>query len=122
MTFVAAHHFLRSAKSPDRTELVCAQILSSSLLRVELVDLGPDLQTQHHCSPQLLLINSLIMSGKFEPKVPVQLDPPKDDPISVAELSKANGKSPSDVANPANELRELDCHHVQAVLKLHGAD
>jgi hypothetical protein len=32
------------------------------------------------------------MAGKFEPKVPVQLAPPKDDPISVEELAKANGK------------------------------
>lgn len=31
------------------------------------------------------------MAGKFEPKVPVQLDPPKDDPISLEELAKANG-------------------------------
>ncbi|KAK7220483.1 hypothetical protein V2G26_008486 [Clonostachys chloroleuca] len=31
------------------------------------------------------------MSGKFEPKAPVNLDPPKDDPISLAELAKANG-------------------------------
>ena len=31
------------------------------------------------------------MGGRFEPKVPVQLNPPKDDPISVEELSKANG-------------------------------
>ncbi|CAG9943415.1 unnamed protein product [Clonostachys rosea f. rosea IK726] len=31
------------------------------------------------------------MSGKFEPKAPVNLDPPKDDPISLAELGKANG-------------------------------
>ncbi|KAL2196453.1 cytochrome b5-like heme/steroid binding domain-containing protein [Corynascus similis CBS 632.67] len=33
------------------------------------------------------------MAGKFEPKVPVQLDPPKDDPISVEELAKANGEN-----------------------------
>lgn len=35
-------------------------------------------------------------SGKkrFEPKVPVQLDPPKDDPISVEELSKCDGWFP----------------------------
>ncbi|VUC22632.1 unnamed protein product [Clonostachys rosea] len=33
------------------------------------------------------------MSGKFEPKAPVTLDPPKDDPISLEELAKANGKS-----------------------------
>ncbi|KAI0472545.1 cytochrome b5-like heme/steroid binding domain-containing protein [Xylariaceae sp. FL0804] len=31
------------------------------------------------------------MAGKFEPKVPVQLDPPKDDPISQEELARANG-------------------------------
>lgn len=33
------------------------------------------------------------MSGKFEPKTPVQLAPPKDDVISLEELSKANGES-----------------------------
>lgn len=27
----------------------------------------------------------------FAPKHPVNLDPPKDDPISIAELSAANG-------------------------------
>ncbi|KAK4463980.1 cytochrome b5-like heme/steroid binding domain-containing protein [Cladorrhinum samala] len=32
------------------------------------------------------------MAGKFEPKAPVQLDPPKDDIISQEELAKANGK------------------------------
>jgi hypothetical protein len=31
------------------------------------------------------------MAGKFEPKTPVQLDPPKDDPISLEELAKASG-------------------------------
>ena len=31
------------------------------------------------------------MAGKFEPKVPVTLAPPKDDPISLEELAKANG-------------------------------
>lgn len=31
------------------------------------------------------------MSKKFEPKVPVELNPPKDDPISVEDLAKANG-------------------------------
>ncbi|OAA68237.1 Cytochrome b5 [Niveomyces insectorum RCEF 264] len=30
------------------------------------------------------------MSGKFEPKVPVQLQPPKDDPITIEELATAN--------------------------------
>jgi hypothetical protein len=29
---------------------------------------------------------------RFEPKVPVQLDPPKDDPISVEELAKCDGE------------------------------
>jgi hypothetical protein len=28
---------------------------------------------------------------RFEPKTPVQLDPPKDDPITVEELSKCDG-------------------------------
>ncbi|KAI6781669.1 progesterone binding protein [Emericellopsis cladophorae] len=32
------------------------------------------------------------MSGKFEPKAPVNLNPPKDDPISAEELAKANGE------------------------------
>ncbi|KAL2017635.1 hypothetical protein VTK56DRAFT_1903 [Thermocarpiscus australiensis] len=32
------------------------------------------------------------MTGKFEPKVPVQLEPPKDDPITVEDLAKANGE------------------------------
>lgn len=32
------------------------------------------------------------MSGKFEPKVPVQLDPPKSDPISLEALAAANGE------------------------------
>lgn len=29
--------------------------------------------------------------GRFEPKVPVKLDPPKDDPISLGYLAKCNG-------------------------------
>lgn len=33
------------------------------------------------------------MAGKFEPKVPVNLHPPKDDAISPAELAKADGTS-----------------------------
>lgn len=32
------------------------------------------------------------MSGKFEPKTPVELAPPKDDPITLEELAKADGK------------------------------
>ncbi|KAH8905637.1 cytochrome b5 [Coniochaeta sp. PMI_546] len=31
------------------------------------------------------------MAGKFEPKVPVTLAPPKNDPISVEALAQANG-------------------------------
>lgn len=31
-------------------------------------------------------------SKRFTPKVPVQLDPPKDDPISPEELAKCDGK------------------------------
>lgn len=30
--------------------------------------------------------------GRFEPKTPVNLDPPKDDPISLDYLEKCNGK------------------------------
>lgn len=30
--------------------------------------------------------------GKFEPKNPVELDPPKDDPISVDQLAKCDGR------------------------------
>jgi hypothetical protein len=33
------------------------------------------------------------MSGKFEPKQKVELDPPKDDPISLDYLSKCDGMS-----------------------------
>ncbi|KAH7358466.1 progesterone binding protein [Plectosphaerella cucumerina] len=33
------------------------------------------------------------MSGKFAPKEPVVLNPPKDDPISPEELAAANGTS-----------------------------
>ncbi|KAI1179230.1 cytochrome b5 [Nemania sp. FL0916] len=32
------------------------------------------------------------MAGKFEPKKPVNLDPPKDDPITLEDLAQANGK------------------------------
>ncbi|KAI1273778.1 cytochrome b5-like heme/steroid binding domain-containing protein [Xylaria sp. FL0933] len=31
------------------------------------------------------------MAGKFEPKVPVNLDPPKDDLITLEELAQADG-------------------------------
>lgn len=31
------------------------------------------------------------MAGKFEPKIPVKLNPPKDDPISKEYLAKCNG-------------------------------
>ncbi|CAG7967683.1 unnamed protein product [Penicillium nalgiovense] len=34
-------------------------------------------------------------SKRFEPKVAVQLDPPKDDPISVEELAKCDGTDPN---------------------------
>lgn len=36
--------------------------------------------------------NGITMSGKFEPKVPVTLDAPKDDPISLEELAMAKGE------------------------------
>ncbi|KAL4790639.1 cytochrome b5-like heme/steroid binding domain-containing protein [Aspergillus venezuelensis] len=34
-------------------------------------------------------------SGRFAPKVPVQLAPPKDDPITYEELAKCDGTDPS---------------------------
>jgi len=34
------------------------------------------------------------MAGRFEPKEPVTLNPPKDDPITLDDLSKANGMTP----------------------------
>ena len=34
------------------------------------------------------------MAGKFEPKVPVSLAPPKTDPISQEHLAKCNGQQP----------------------------
>jgi len=33
------------------------------------------------------------MAGKFEPKTPVQLDPPKSDPISKERLAQCNGEN-----------------------------
>ncbi|POS82605.1 hypothetical protein EPUL_005168, partial [Erysiphe pulchra] len=39
------------------------------------------------------------MSNRFEPKTPVNLAPPKNDPISPAELKKANGMF-SNLSNP----------------------
>lgn len=44
------------------------------------------------------------MTGKFEPKVPVNLDPPRDDPISPAELAKATGISSPLRAQTASDL------------------
>ncbi|KAJ5495658.1 Membrane steroid-binding protein 2 [Penicillium diatomitis] len=35
------------------------------------------------------------MSERFAPKVPVQLDPPKDDPIPTEELAKCDGSDPN---------------------------
>ncbi|KAM0246269.1 hypothetical protein ACHAQJ_010288 [Trichoderma viride] len=37
------------------------------------------------------------MSGRFEPKVPVQLDPPRSDPISLDDLAKANETDSLDI-------------------------
>jgi hypothetical protein len=36
---------------------------------------------------------TMATKGKFEPKTPVVLNPPKDDPITPESLSKCNGKS-----------------------------
>lgn len=41
----------------------------------------------------------------FKPKEPVKLDPPKDDPISLEELAKADGECRA----PAQALQLLSC-------------
>lgn len=46
-------------------------------------------RNNYHFQSTLVNVN---MAGKFEPKEPVQLNPPKSDPISQDELSKATGK------------------------------
>lgn len=43
------------------------------------------------------------MSGKFEPKTPVNLNPPKDDPISLEDLAKADGECSCRTAQSVNE-------------------
>jgi hypothetical protein len=40
------------------------------------------------------------MAGKFEPKTPVNLQPPKDNPITLEELAAANGEFPSFPTTP----------------------
>lgn len=53
------------------------------------------------------------MSGKFEPKTPVQLNPPKDDPISTEELAKADGALPYTL--PLSTFKPIsDCHGASA--------
>jgi hypothetical protein len=53
------------------------------------------------------------MAGKFEPKVPVKLNPPKDDPISVTDLAKADGEEKPFVlrgwVSRVLEERDLKC-------------
>lgn len=61
--------------------------------------------TQSSCSFSTLIT----MSGKFEPKTPVNLDPPKDDPISPEELAAADGMamSPRHDEEPSTSLNPL---------------
>lgn len=47
------------------------------------------------------------MAGKFEPKVPITLNPPKDDPISIEVLAKADGMMPSLIPHPHVVTRDL---------------
>ncbi|KAI0811513.1 cytochrome b5-like heme/steroid binding domain-containing protein [Xylaria sp. FL0064] len=46
------------------------------------------------------------MAGKFEPKVPVKLDPPKDDPITLEELAQADGESGRELVVHGSEGRK----------------
>ena len=41
--------------------------------------------------------------GRFEPKTPVKLDPPKDDPISMEHLEKCDGE-PSVFLSPGFKI------------------
>jgi hypothetical protein len=51
------------------------------------------------------------MAGKFEPKVAVNLDPPKDDIISKEELARANGTtSPLQDAQQSIEMFSQQFH------------
>lgn len=47
---------------------------------------------------------TVTMSGKFEPKTPVNLAPPKDDPISPADLAKADGMSTPPTARSCSHV------------------
>ncbi|KAM0493075.1 hypothetical protein ACHAPB_008601 [Verticillium nonalfalfae] len=59
------------------------------------------------------------MAGRFEPKVPVTLAPPKDDPITLEELAAANvfagkdasralGKTSTKIEDVRPEWHDLD--------------
>lgn len=50
-----------------------------------------------------------IMTGKFEPKLPVALAPPKSDPISVEALSTANGKEIATSPQPCRKDADAEC-------------
>lgn len=45
----------------------------------------------HKPTPSKMSTETTSASGKFAPKTPVQLNPPKDDPISLEQLSKCDG-------------------------------
>ena len=53
---------------------------------------------------------------KFEPKKPVQLDPPKDDPISLEYLSKCDGENIHTSYQFVQGLRQQDS--MQAQIKI----
>lgn len=62
-------------------------------LRTHAIILAAKEYTKHLPTRQTCYLEFYKMAGKFEPKEPVQLDPPKDDPITLEELAKCNGKS-----------------------------
>jgi len=47
--------------------------------------------------------------GRFEPKEPVQLAPPKDDPITVEELAKNNGEDDKNTRRKGQKLTAFRC-------------
>lgn len=75
--------------------------------------------TRGNCSPRISNFRIVFkvqftMSGKFEPKNPVRLNPPKDDPISAERLAQCNGMKLARLIVHHNN--EYDRHKWQSVL------
>ena len=79
---------------------LCSRAFFVFNLELEAEKPKPNLTSSQFSSPLSFSRNTtIIMSegttekkGKFEPKNPVKLDPPKDDPISAERLAKCDGR------------------------------